>query len=91
MADTRHPLYHAATALMAMAIGAGAGGCGSAPTGPSATATLPLVRETASMRYYHEAGDAIEVERQEAFNAWALGRLGVQPPQPVEYPEVLVA
>ena len=37
------------------------------------------------MRYYHETGDTIEMERQEAFNAWAVARLGVQPPQPVEY------
>lgn len=37
------------------------------------------------MRYYHEPGDVIDVERQEAFNRWALARLGVQPPQPVEY------
>ena len=37
------------------------------------------------MRYYHEAGDTVEVERQEAYNAWALEQLGVQPPQKVEY------
>ena len=37
------------------------------------------------MRYYFEPGDRIDVEWQEAFNAWALGRLGVTPPQPVEY------
>lgn len=59
--------------------------CSGSPTSPTATASLPLVRETAGMRYYHEPGDTIDVERQEAFNAWALQRLGVQPPQPVEY------
>jgi hypothetical protein len=59
--------------------------CGDSPTGPSSTASLPLVRETAAMRYYHEPGDAIDFDRQEAFNAWALTRLGVQPPRPVEY------
>lgn len=37
------------------------------------------------MRYYHEPGDTIEFERQEAFNAWALQRLAVRPPGPVEY------
>ena len=64
--------------------------CGGSPTAPSSTVpTLPLVRETASMRYYHEAGDTIDIERQEAFNAWALARLGVQPPQPVEYHKYL--
>jgi len=37
------------------------------------------------MRYYHEPGDTVDVEWQEAFNTWARQRLGVQPPQPVEY------
>lgn len=60
-------------------------GCGKSPTGPSSTTPLALVRETATMRYYHEPGDTIDVEWQEAFNAWAMQRLGVQPPQPVEY------
>lgn len=55
------------------------------PTGPTSTTPLPFVRESATMRYYYEAGDTVDVERQEAYNAWALARLGVQPPQPVEY------
>ena len=59
--------------------------CADSPTGPSSTASLPLVRETATMRYYHEPGDTIEFDRQEVFNAWARQRLAVQPPQPVEY------
>lgn len=41
------------------------------------------------MRYFHESGDNIDVDRQEVFNAWALGRLGVQPPQQVEYRKYL--
>ena len=41
------------------------------------------------MRYYAEASDTIDIERQEAFNAWAVGRLAVQPPQPVEYHKYL--
>jgi hypothetical protein len=41
------------------------------------------------MRYYHEPGDTIEFDRQEAFNAWALQQLGVQPPRPVEYRKYL--
>jgi hypothetical protein len=69
-------------ALLAVAL---VTGCSRSPTSPSSTASLPLVRETAGMRYYHEPGDTIDVDRQEAFNAWALQRLGVQPPQPVEY------
>lgn len=60
--------------------------CGSdGPTSPTSAPTLPLVRETASMRYYHEPGDAIDVEWQEGYNAWALARLGLQPAQKVEY------
>ena len=46
---------------------------------------LPLVRETATMRVYYEPGDAVDVEWQESYNAWALAQLGVQPPQPIEY------
>ena len=61
-----------------------AAACGSSPTGPTASAPLPLVNETASMRYYHEPGDSIEVARQEVFNAWALERLGIAPPV-IEY------
>lgn len=60
-------------------------GCNSSPTAPSASASLPLVTESATMRVYYEAGDTVEVDRQEAFNAWAAGRLGVMAPQKVEY------
>lgn len=89
MVDAHHRLPGVATALIAMAVAAAVIGCDGGPAGPSLTVTLPLVSQTGSMRYYHEAGDAIEVERQEAFNAWSLGRLGVQPPQPVEYRKYL--
>lgn len=41
------------------------------------------------MRYYHEPGDTIEVARQEAYTAWAIERLGVAPPQKVEYRKYL--
>lgn len=37
------------------------------------------------MRYFHEDGDTVDIERQEAFNVWAANRLGAHPPQPVEY------
>lgn len=74
--------------VLALVVGA-LGGCSDSPTSPSSTNALPLVRETASMRYFHEPGDTIDVDRQEAFNAWMLGRLGVQPPQPVEYRKYL--
>lgn len=58
-------------------------GCDS-PSGPDAM-PLPLQRETAGMRYYYAAGDTIDVDWQEAFNAWAIERIGVRPPQPLEY------
>lgn len=63
----------------------GSWSCGGSPTTPSTTAELPLASETASMRYYHESGDTINVPQQEAFNAWALERLAVVVPQKVEY------
>ena len=53
------------------------------PAGPTAT-PLPLQRETAAMKYFYAAGDTIDVDWQEAFNAWAIGRIGVRPPQ-LEY------
>ena len=54
------------------------------PTAPTAT-PLPLQRETAGMRYYYAAGDTIDVDWQEAYNAWVIDRIGVRPPQPIEY------
>jgi hypothetical protein len=59
-------------------------GCGGSPSAPSPS-SLPLVNESAMMRYYHEPGDTIDVPRQEAFNAWAVERLGLTLPQKVEY------
>lgn len=84
MVETRRLPRVVLAALLAL-VGGTVGGCSESPTSPSSTNALPLVRETASMRYFHEPGDTIDVDRQEVFNAWALGRLGVQPPQPVEY------
>lgn len=89
MIDANGPLFRGATTLIAAALTALVGACGDSPTGPSASANLPMVRETASMRYYHEAGDTIDIDRQEVFNAWALSRLGVRPPQAIEYRKYL--
>jgi hypothetical protein len=61
--------------------------CGSSSTGPAAQ--LPLVTESASTRFYYEPGDAVDVARQEAFNAWALGRLGITLPQKIDYRKYL--
>lgn len=62
----------------------GVAACGGSPAGPTATALLPLARETATMRVYHESGDSVDTEWQEAYNAWALARLGVSAPT-IEY------
>jgi hypothetical protein len=59
--------------------------CGKTPTGPTASAPLPLVSESASMRYYHEPGDSVDVARQELYNAWALERLGLTMPRKIEF------
>jgi hypothetical protein len=61
----------------------GSVGCDS-PSRPDAM-PLPLQRETAGMRYFYAAGDTIDVDWQETYNAWAIERIGVRPPQPLEY------
>ena len=72
-----------ATALIAIA-------CGKSPTAPSPpTSSLPLASETAWMLYYHEPADTVDVPQQEAFNAWAIERLGIALPQKVEYRKYL--
>jgi len=71
----------AAIAAVALVAACGHG----SPTAPTPAASLPLVFETATMRYYHEPGDAIDIMRQDAFNAWAIERLGIVLPQKVEY------
>ena len=63
--------------------------CGGSPTSPSSATPLPFVTESATTRYYYEPGDTVDVARQEAFNAWATERLGVVPPQKVEYRKYL--
>lgn len=61
--------------------------CGGSPASPSAE--LPLVAETSTSRYYRTESDTIEIPRQEAFNAWALQRLGVTLPAKIEYRKYL--
>jgi hypothetical protein len=46
---------------------------------------LPFVSETATTRYYYLAGDSVDMDLQEAFNAWAVQRLGVTVTRKVEY------
>ena len=61
--------------------------CSGSPASPSAE--LPLVAETSTSRYYRTESDTIEIPRQEAFNAWALQRLGVTLPAKIEYRKYL--
>src|SRR5574342_374946 len=58
---------------------------GGSPTAPPSACSLRLVAETATMRYYQELGDTIDITRQEAFSAWAIERLGIVLRQKVEY------
>ncbi len=75
--------FRAALAGILIALASATAACDS-PATPTAT-PLPLQRETAGMRYYYAAGDPIDVDWQEAYNAWAIDRIGVRPPQPIEY------
>jgi hypothetical protein len=50
---------------------------------------LPLVHETAMVRYYHEPGDTVDIARQEAFNAWAVDRLDIAVPERIEFRKYL--
>ena len=71
-----------ATAALAACLAAA---CGDSPGAPTAAAPLPFVSESATLRIFHESGDAVEIERQEAFNTWALQRLAITVPQKIEY------
>lgn len=77
----RHVVF--TTGLLVFTLGCG----GKAPTGP--LAQLPLLRETATMRVYAEAGDQVDTDWQERYNTWALAQLGLQPTRKVEYRKYL--
>jgi hypothetical protein len=72
----------AVAALLALA--SACGGSSESPAGPSSPA-LPLAAESANFRYYFSPGDAVEVDRQEAYHAWALARLGIALPRKIDY------
>ena len=72
----------AAAAVIAMA--SACGGSNSSPSGPTAP-PLPLAAESADFRFYYSAGDFVQVDRQEAFHAWATQRLGVVLPVKIDY------
>jgi hypothetical protein len=61
------------------------GGSTGTPSGPSSAPPLPFAAESANFRFYYSPGDSVQVERQEAFHAWAVARLGVVVPRKIEY------
>ena len=61
----------AAAVAALLALAAACGGSSDSPSGPSSPA-LPLSAESANFRYYYSPGDTVEVDRQEAYHAWAL-------------------
>jgi len=80
---TRSLIRSVAVAAQVM-LAAGCGGSDGTPSSPTAP-PLPLAGESANFRYYYSPGDTVQVERQEAFHAWAVGRLGVAVPRKMGY------
>ncbi len=72
---------------VAGALLAACGGGGGSPASPSqpSQAPHPIASESAHFRFFKGPGDVIEVERQEAFHAWAVARLGVTVPAKIDY------
>jgi hypothetical protein len=83
------PLSHRLILFAAVSIAAACGGSPTSPSPAPSNSSLPFVTETATMRYYYEPGDTVDVPRQEAFNAWAVERLAVVVPQKIEYRKYL--
>jgi hypothetical protein len=68
----------------ALAATSACGSSNSAPSGPTGP-PLPLAAESADFRFYYSAGDSVQIDRQEAFHAWATQRLGVVLPVKIDY------
>ena len=62
----------------------GGGGSPASPSQPS-PAAHPIASESAHFRFFKGEGDVIEADRQEAFHAWAVARLGVTVPAKIDY------
>lgn len=60
------------------------GGSPASPSQPS-QAPHPIASESAHFRFFKGEGDVIEADRQEAFHAWAVARLGVTVPAKIDY------
>jgi hypothetical protein len=76
-------LWRACAVALLAAVSA-CGGSNSSPSGSTAP-PLPLAAESANFRFYYLAGDSVQIDRVEAFHAWATGRLGVVLPVKIDY------
>lgn len=71
--------------VLVAALAAACGG-GSSPTGPGANAPeLSLVQESDTVVFHLAPGDYVDVERNEAFNAWIADQLGLGLPGKLQY------
>jgi hypothetical protein len=77
-------LWRIRAAAAVLAAVSACGGSNSSPSSPTAL-PLPLAAESADFRFYYSAGDSVQIDRQEAFHAWATGRLGVVLPVKIDY------
>lgn len=71
----------ATRAILGLALSVGCGGGSTAPSAPA----LPLANETAHFRFYYAAGDRVDANWEEQYQAWATARLGISPAQKIAY------
>ena len=81
---TSRSVLHVVTVAVLLLQAAACGRSSDTPSGPTAS-SLPLAAESSNFRYYYSPGDTVQIERQEAFHAWAVSRLGVTVPQRIDY------
>ena len=81
---TRRSVLDVVTVAVVLLQAAACGSSSDTPSGPTAS-PLPLAAESSNFRYYYSPGDTVQIERQEAFHAWAVARLGVAMPQKIDY------
>ena len=81
---TRRTVLEVVAAAVVLLQAAACGSSSDTPSGPSAS-PLPLAAESSNFRYYYSPGETVQTERQEAFHAWAVARLGVTMPQRIDY------
>jgi|APFre7841882724_1041349.scaffolds.fasta_scaffold12186_2 hypothetical protein len=81
---TRRSVLDVVTVAVLLLQTAACGGSSDTPSSPTRS-PLPLAAESSNFRYYYSPGDTVQIERQEAFHAWAVARLGVTLPQRVDF------